>query len=159
VDGEVARFRREASLTGKFLDGTGHIVTISLMCLGFATGHFLRSGDWEIFIFAALYSIFCIRIDLLVRADVVSLFLLEQPDKQYDYYTKIRLHQSAKIAENLNRETGKVKSRLLQSMKGFFAFPTSLNVLTLCWFSDFLFHTSLIYWVLIIYGTLTPLRN
>jgi phosphatidylglycerophosphate synthase len=71
IDGEIARFRKQASLTGKFLDEIGHQTVVPLMYLGFGVGDYLSHGRWEIIVFAALAGLSSLRIDLLSKAEVI----------------------------------------------------------------------------------------
>jgi len=64
VDGEIARYRKEASLTGLFIDEFYHTITIPLVFFSFSYGIFLNTEWKSTIIFGFLCAIFAAPIVL-----------------------------------------------------------------------------------------------
>ena len=159
VDGEIARFRKQASLTGKFLDEIGHETVVPLMYLGFAVGDFLRHGRWEVIPFGALAGLFSLRFDLLAKADVIVNFARSDLGSRFDYYKEFPSRVPVESEDN--------KRRPIMTLYQLFAYPAILNTLSILWLLDHFAGTGsivfgkvgLLYFVIVANGILIPIRR
>jgi hypothetical protein len=159
IDGEIARFRKQASLTGKFLDEIGHQTVVPLMYLGFGVGDFLRHGRWEIIVFAALAGLSSLRIDLLSKAEVILNFAQSGSDSKFDYYKRFPAPQSP--------TTSAEKHGPIARLRYLFAYPATMNTLSILWLLDRFTGTGtivhgnagLLYLLIVVYGIVIPIRR
>lgn len=158
VDGEIARFRKEASLTGKYLDEIGHEIVIPVMYLGFGIHEYFNSGRFEIIILSVIAGLFSIRIDLLAKANIILNTVLSNPSSQYDYYEKFA---------DSDQEQKKKQSGLLPTLFRLFAYPAVLNELSIAWilgiygihFTILNIDFSALYILIATFGVLIPIRR
>ena len=158
IDGEIARYRRQVSLTGKYLDEVGHVTVVPLMYIGFAVGEFMRHGRWEILLFAMLAGLFSLRLDLFAKSEVILDFARSGSNLKADFYKEVR-----KPAMN----TDVKKPRFVQVLFSIFAYPSNMNILSIAWLLDHFTGmgmivygpAGLVYILIVANGVLIPLRR
>jgi phosphatidylglycerophosphate synthase len=163
VDGEVARFRNQVSLTGKYLDTIGHTIVIPCMYFGLGIGNYLLLGHFESVIFGFLAGFFSIRLDFSILYHEAAQLLETKLDKSYDYYSKLDLPQekSSNMYRKKNEESW---TRMLYAI---FAYPSIMNIISILIIFDLfipefaLFGSkiNLVYIFLASYGILLPIRR
>lgn len=162
VDGEVARFRRQVSITGKFLDTIGHELVIPSMYFALGVGAYFRLGHFESVVFGFLAGLFSLRLDFATMYHEAAQFIETKLDQSYNYYSALKFGEAPKLYRRKN-ETSAV--RLLYAI---FAYPAIMNIITVLLLADifllpplalFNYKISLVYLFLAIYGMLIPPRR
>jgi phosphatidylglycerophosphate synthase len=163
VDGEVARFRRQVSLTGKFLDSIGHQFVVPAMYFALGVSTYFRTGHFESVVFGFLAGLASLRLDIATLYQEAAQFIETRHDQTYDYYAPFKLtsRESLKLSRRKNEDS---PIRLVYAL---FAYPATMNIITVLWLADWLFSPlvvmgqrfNLIYLFLVCYGTLLPLRR
>ncbi len=161
VDGEVARFRKQASVTGKFLDSVGHEIVVPSMFFGLGLGTYFRTGSFESIIFGFLAGFFSLRFDIATLYQEAGQLIESKLNQAYDYYASFKYTG----AENLYKR--KNEASAIRMVFGMFAYPATMNIICVImlldlWLAPFTFSDrqfSLAYAFLLIYGALLPLRR
>lgn len=163
VDGEVARFRKQVSVTGKFLDVVGHEIVIPFMFFGLGIGAYFQLGRFEAIIFGFLAGFFSLRFDMSAMYHEAAQLLETKLDQSYDYYANLPLEQSSalKIYRRKNEESA---VRMLYAL---FAYPATMNIITVLIVLEIMFSPlpvgdfliSPTYVFLALYGVLLPIRR
>ena len=163
VDGEVARFRNQVSLTGKYLDTIGHTIVVPCMYFGLGIGNYFLLGHFESVIFGFLAGFFSIRLDFSILYHEAAQLLESKLAKSYDYYSKLDLPQeeSSNLYRKKNEESW---TRMLYAI---FSYPSTMNIISILLIFDLfipefaLFGSkiNLVYAFLGIYGILLPIRR
>lgn len=166
VDGEIARFRKEVSTTGKFLDTIGHEIVIPFMFFGLAIGSYFRTGNLEVIIFGFLAGLFSLRLDIATLYLEAGQMLESQFQKAFDYYLDF-------TKQGLSSHTGlklyrlKNEASLSRMIYALFAYPAIMNIFSLAIFIQLFVprliilnrQVEILYILILGYGTLIPLRR
>lgn len=163
VDGEVARFRKQVSVTGKFLDVVGHEIVIPFMFFGLGIGTYFQLGRFDAIIFGFLAGFFSLRFDVSVMYHEAAQLLETKLDQSYDYYAKLHLEQSSdlKIYRRKNEESA------IRMLYALFAYPATMNIITVLIILETIFPPAVVggfslspvYVFLALYGVLLPIRR
>lgn len=163
VDGEVARFRKQVSVTGKFLDVVGHEIVIPFMFFGLGIGTYFQLGRFDAIIFGFLSGFFSLRFDVSVMYHEAAQLLETKLDQSYDYYAKLHLEQSSdlKIYRRKNEESA------IRMLYALFAYPATMNIITVLIILETIFPPAVVggfslspvYVFLALYGVLLPIRR
>lgn len=161
VDGEVARFRKQVSVTGKFLDTIGHVTVIPCIYFFLGVGSYFRLGHFETIIFGFLAGLFTLRFDISTLYQEAAQLLESKLDRNFDYYASAQTKETQNLYRRKNEES---PIRLLYAI---FAYPAIMNIISVLLLADwvlgpwriFNYQISLVYLFLILYGTLLPLRR
>lgn len=163
VDGEVARFRKQVSVTGKFLDVVGHEIVIPFMFFGLGIGAYFQLGRFEAIIFGFLAGFFSLRFDMSAMYHEAAQLLETKLDQSYDYYANLPLEQSSalKIYRRKNEESA------IRMLYALFAYPATMNIITVLIVLEIMFSPlpvgdfliSPTYVFLALYGVLLPIRR
>ncbi|MBC6951945.1 CDP-alcohol phosphatidyltransferase family protein [candidate division KSB1 bacterium] len=163
VDGEVARFRKQVSVTGKFLDVVGHEIVIPFMFFGLGIGAYFQLGHFEAIIFGFLAGFFSLRFDMSAMYHEAAQLLETKLDQSYDYYANLPLEQSSalKIYRRKNEESA------IRMLYALFAYPATMNIITVLIILETIFPAvvagsfafSPVYVFLALYGVLLPIRR
>jgi phosphatidylglycerophosphate synthase len=167
VDGEVARYKKGVSITGKYLDSLAHAIVIMAMFFGFGFGAFLNTGRIELVVLGLLAGFFSLRLDILAMYMEAARSVESHLDRNYDYYANVENELSATEGHDLHRISKTASSPVTRFLFAAFAFPGTLNVLALVLLTEFVksqlkldfIHINMTVAVLYIYGTLLPLRR
>jgi len=157
-DGEVARWKKQQSTEGVFLDLVGHVIVIPgyMFALGF--GAWMQTGRVEALVAGFVAGLFVLRLERISLLSVVDSLVIESENPQYDF------KQLRKKVDNLpdNVEMGSAGSIGRRSwFQILFRYPDSMNVITVVVFFDFLFATfypetllyPFSYFLILVYGT------
>ena len=161
VDGEVARFRRQVSITGKFLDTIGHELVVPSMYFGLGVGTYFRLGHFESVVFGFLAGLFSLRLDIATMYHEAAQFLETKHDQSYNYYANLKFGEATKLYRQKNEASA---SRMIYAL---FAYPAIMNIITVLLLVDMFipsprlggYEISLVYIFLALYGGLLPLRR
>ncbi len=162
VDGEVARIRNQASLTGKYLDTIGHEFVIPSIFFFLGVGTFLREGGIEAVVFGFLAGLFSLRLDISTMYHEACQVIEKGQNRLFEYYATLRGEQ----AEHGNLYRKKNESSPLRIIYAMFAYPAVMNIITALLLLDMILRSTLLpqgagfaYWFLMIYGVLVPVRR
>ncbi|MFQ5822875.1 MAG: CDP-alcohol phosphatidyltransferase family protein [bacterium] len=166
VDGEIARFQKQVSMTGKYLDTIGHEIVVPFMFFGLAVGCYFRTGNLEVIIFGFLAGLFALRLDIATLYLEAGQMLESQLQKSFDYYSDFK-KQGIGSQTKLRLYRLKNEASLSRMIFALFAYPGIMNIFSLAIFvqifvSDFriLNHRMEILYILILgYGTILPIRR
>jgi len=161
VDGEVARFRKQASVTGKFLDSVGHEIVVPCMFFGLGLGTYFRTGNFESIIFGFLAGFFSLRFDIATLYQEAGQLIESKLNQAYDYYASFKYTGAENLYKRKNEESA------IRMVFGMFAYPATMNIICVLvlldlWLSPFMIadrQFSFAYVFLLIYGALLPLRR
>lgn len=163
VDGEVARFCKQVSVTGKFLDVVGHEIVIPFMFFGLGIGTYFQLGRFEAIVFGFLAGFFSLRFDVSAMYHEAAQLLETKLDQSYGYYAKLHLEQGSdlKIYRRKNEESA------IRMLYALFAYPATMNIITVLIILETLFPAVLagsfalspVYVFLALYGVLLPIRR
>jgi len=161
VDGEVARFRGEVSVTGKYLDTIGHEFVIPSMYFALGVGMYFRVGTFESIVFGFLAGLASLRLDVMNMYHEAAQLIESRLDHAYEYYRKLNFGDELRVYRKKN-EGGAV--RLVYAV---FAYPAILNIVCVFLVLDLFvlptlfngFRLGLIYFLLLVTGTLVPIRR
>lgn len=154
-DGEVARYRNQASVRGVFLDLIGHEIVIPVMYMGLALGEFLRSQRLEVLILGFTAGLFSLRFDISALFQTVNTLFMKAENPSYAF-ERLQKQKPSRITA---QATGKPSF-----LRVLFRYPESMNVMTLILLADTLvgwrpLGLSFVYLFLVVYGTLIPLAR
>jgi phosphatidylglycerophosphate synthase len=161
VDGEVARFRKQVSVTGKFLDTVGHELVIPCMYFALGAATYFRLGHFESIVAGFLWGLFSLRLDISTMYHEAAQLLETKLDQSYDYYATIKFPNE----KNLYRRKNEVSAvRMLYAL---FAYPATMNIISVVCIADLLIGPfsvmsrpiNLTYLMLLAYGMLLPIRR
>lgn len=163
IDGEIARFRKEVSLTGKYLDAVGHVIVVPCMYFGLGIGTYFALGYFESIVFGFLAGFASLRLDYSILYHEAGLFIESNLDKAYDYYSRYEADDTA--AENMYRR--KNEDSPIRMLYALFAYPATMNIISVLVLADIFVspisvlgrQVSLVYMFLAVYGFLLPVRR
>jgi phosphatidylglycerophosphate synthase len=166
VDGEIARFRKQASTTGKFLDTIGHEIVIPFMFFGLAIGSYFRTDNFEVIIFGFLAGLFSLRLDITTLYLEAGQMLESQLQKSFDYYSELK-KQGLSGQTKLRLYRLKNEASASRMIYALFAYPAIMNIFSLAIFVQlfvpkltiFGHRIEVLYLLLLAYGTLIPIRR
>lgn len=167
VNGEVARYRKEGSMTGTFLEQFYHEISIPLIFFSLGYGIFIQTGYKSALIFGFLCGIFS-------RSTVLSAI------KSAVVKNAIRDNKNGKVNEKLRKcalivgknpnvegggtESGAKLYKAYDYMREFWGAPFNIvhiNIIVILeimnLYYDFLPQYSMLYWYLVIYGAASVL--
>jgi len=161
VDGEVARFRGQVSLTGKYLDTVGHELVVPMLYFFVGLGTFFRHGTVEPIVFGFLAGLFSLRLDVVTMSHEAVQMTQTRLNKTFDYYETAG---QGEIPELYRQKNEGSSSRILY---GLFAYPAIMNIISVLSIVDIVFplqflasrNLSLLSLFLFVYGTLIPIRR
>ncbi len=131
VDGEVARYRKQVSISGKYLDSIAHNIVIMAMFFGFGFGAYLDTGKIELVIFGFLAGFFSLRFDILNMYTEAAQSVESHLDQSYEYYKNIEKNLPGKEELDFQYISKKAGNRLKRLVFAAFAFPGTLNIIAL----------------------------
>jgi phosphatidylglycerophosphate synthase len=166
VDGEIARFRKEVSVTGKYLDTVAHTIVNSFMffCFGFSA-FWDTMSIWSI-VLGFLGALFCLRIDVFAMYTEAAKAFKSNLDSNYEYYANIESRVEKGGETEFEFVSKRADSRLTRVVFAAFAYPGSLHIITITLLLslagsalgyEILMYTPAI--VSAVYGVLLPLRR
>jgi len=161
VDGEVARFRKQVSVTGKFLDTIGHVTVISCIYFFLGVGSYFRLGHFETVIFGFLAGLFTLRFDISTLYQEAAQLLESKLDQNFDYYASAQSKETQNLYRRKNEESP------IRMLYAIFAYPAIMNIISVLLIADWLlapfqlfsYSISSVYLFLVLYGVLLPLRR
>lgn len=161
VDGEVARFRKQVSISGKFLDTVGHALVIPSIYFSAGVGLYFRLGHFETVIFGFLAALFTLRLDMATLYQEAAQLIESKLDQQFDYYARLIPGKEVNIYRRKNEESA---ARLLYAV---FAYPAIMNIIAVILFVDFFispfrlfgYQINVLYLFILTYGALLPVRR
>jgi len=161
VDGEVARFRKQVSVTGKFLDTVGHELVIPSMYFALGIATYFRLGHFESVIAGFLWGLFSLRLDISTMYHEAAQLIETKLDRSYDYYAKLKFAEAKNLYRRKNEESA---VRMLYAL---FAYPATMNIISVVCIVDLLIGrfviaghaTNITYLMLLTYGILLPIRR
>lgn len=162
VDGEVARYRKQVSITGKFLDVIGHELVVPSMYFGLGIGAYFRLGHFESIVFGFLAGLFSLRLDVAAMYHEAAQLIETKLDQSYNYYSALQFGEAPKLYRRKNEPSA------IRMLYALFAYPAIMNIITMLLVVDMFFlptiklcsyEISLIYIFLALYGILVPLRR
>jgi phosphatidylglycerophosphate synthase len=167
VDGEVARFKKQVSISGKYLDSVMHAIVNMVIFFGFGFGVFLQTGRVEMVVLGFLAGFFSQRFDVYAMYTEAAQSAFAHLDSNYDYYSKLedRLNDKEELQlQHISKTAGSPLKRLIFAV---FAYPGTLNVITILIFFEFFMKMAtdnfppaiLSMLALYFYGILLPLRR
>lgn len=164
VDGEVARYRRQVSVTGKFLDTVGHEFVVMSMYFALGVGTYFRLGHFESVVFGFLWGLFSLRLDMATMYHEAARLLETKLDQSYDYYAQIKFQPAQRGPKLYRRKNEESAIRMVYAL---FAYPATMNIIAIVLIADFFlspfavmgYPTNLAYVVLMVCGTLLPIRR
>lgn len=155
-DGEVARYRKQASVNGVFLDLIGHEIVIPFMYMGLALGEYLRTAHFEVLLLGFTTALFSLRFDISAMFQTVNTLFMKAENPSYNF-------------DSLQKDTITTTTHLATSKPSWFRvlfrYPESMNVITILLIADIFFPVDLlggytfIYFFLLCYGILVPLAR
>ncbi|MFQ5706464.1 MAG: CDP-alcohol phosphatidyltransferase family protein [bacterium] len=128
VDGEVARYRKQVSITGKYIDTLAHTYVIMIMFFGFGFGAFMKTGRVELVVLGFLAGFFSLRLDVFAMYLEAAQSVKSHLDKNYDYYADVESKLKGTDALPLQYISKKAKNRGLRFLFAVFAFPGILHI-------------------------------
>ena len=91
VDGEIARFRSQVSITGKYLDTIGHELVIPTMYFGLGT--YFQTNRFESVLFVFLAGLFSLRLDVVAMYQEAAQFIETKHDQSFQYYNNLQAQE------------------------------------------------------------------
>ena len=155
-DGEVARYRKQSSVGGVFLDLIGHEIVIPFMYFGLALGEFLRTGRFELLPLGFAVAFFSLRFDISAMFQVVNTLFLKADNPSYNV---------DKLQQAAPSRTGEIATSKPPFWRVLFRYPESMNIITIFLVMDWLFIDSfpepfsLIYVFLVVFGIMVPIAR
>lgn len=167
VDGEVARFRKQVSISGKYLDSVMHAIVNMMLFFGFGFGIFLQTSRIEMVVLGFLAGFFAQRFDVYAMHTEAAQTALSHLDSNYEYYSKLESKLEDKKELRLQHISKTAENPLKRLLFAVFAYPGTLNVITILLFVEFLTNivtdnfppATLSILALYFYGILLPLRR
>ena len=161
VDGEVARFRKQVSVTGKFLDTVGHELVIPSMYFALGVMTYFRLGHFESVVAGFCWGLFSLRLDISTMYHEAAQLIETKLDQSYEYYAAIKFPEEKNLYRRKNEESA---VRMLYAL---FAYPATMNIISVVCTVDLLLGpfsimgrgASLTYLMLLAYGMLLPIRR
>ncbi len=167
VNGEVARYYKEGSLIGSFLEEVYHVLSIPFIYFSFGFGIFMQTGIKSAIIFGFLCSMFATPVILnSIKIAVVKKGLDRLKEKSGMLPKKYTLMNEKISIEGGSTETGKNLYSMYESIKELWGFPANIMHIQIILAIEFLnyhysfmppFLLSFIY--LAVYGTISVLRQ
>lgn len=161
VDGEVARYRGEVSVTGKYLDTIGHEFVIPSMYFALGVGSFFREGTFESIVFGFLAGMASLRLDVINMYHEAVQLLESKFDDAFTYYCEPESGEELKIYRKKNEEG------LIRIAYAMFAYPAVMNIISVLLIADLFVlpvvfggvRPGSVYVLLLLTGTLVPIRR
>lgn len=166
TDGEVARFRNQVSISGKYLDSVMHAIVNMLLFFGFGYGQFLQTGRPELVVLGFLAGFFAQRFDVYAMYTEAAQSAFSHLDRNYEYYSRLEDKITGEAIE-LQHISKKAKNPLKRLLFAAFAYPGTLNIIALLLLAQFVADKIgrgneailLSIAALYLYGVLLPLRR
>jgi len=129
VDGEVARFKKQVSISGKYLDSVMHSIVNMMIFFGFGFGVYMQTGRVEMIVLGFLAGFFAQRFDVyaMYTEGVQSAF--SHLDSNYKYYSRMEEKIGDTPALELQHISKTASSPLKRLLFAVFAYPGTLNVI------------------------------
>lgn len=167
VDGEVARYRKEVSITGKYIDTIAHTIVNSMMFFCFGMGSYWDTGGNVAFVVLGfLAALFCLRLDTFVMYAESAKAFMQNLDKRYEYYANIEGRIQTEGKPELEFISKRADDPLKRISFAAFAYPGTLHIMTACVCAGILggfLHTGWMRFLpagaTAIYGVLLPIRR
>ena len=168
VNGEVARYRKQGSMTGTFLEQYYHELSVPLIFFSLGFGVFLQTGSASALVFGFLCAIFS-RSTVLsaLKSAVVKNAIRDRSNKKVDEKLKKYHSITGKYpnVEGGSTKTGAKFYRTYDLIREFWSAPFNIvhiNVLVLLEILNrYHFHLipayNLLYWYLAVYGSVSVL--
>jgi len=161
VDGEVARFRKQVSVTGKYLDSIGHEIVIPAMYFALGAGAYFRLGHFETVIAGFLCGLFSLRFDISTMYHEAAQLIETKLDQAYDYYAMMKFPEAKNLYRRKNEESA------IRMLYALFAYPATMNIISLVVIIDAIlppinvkeYGLNLTYLLIVTYGILLPVRR
>ncbi len=146
-DGEIARYRKQSSVNGVFLDLLGHEIVIPAMYMGLAIGEFQRNPDVALLILGFSAGLFSLRFDISAMFQTVNTMFMKSDNPSYNF--------EALEKQETSRTTELSTSRP-SIIRVLFRYPESMNVITAIMILDGIGGWSFVTTFLWVYGVLLP---
>lgn len=167
VNGEVARYRKEGSMMGTFLEQYYHELSVPLIFFSLGFGVFLAAGYKSAVVFGFLCAIFS-RSTVLsaLKSAVVKNAIRDRSNKKVDEKLKKYANIVGKSpnVEGGGTETGKQLYKTYDYMREFWSAPFNIihiNILIILEILNIYYWTlpqyAMLYWYLAVYGSLSVL--
>ncbi len=167
VNGEVARYRKEGSITGTFLEQFYHEISVPLIFFSFGYGVFIQTGYKSALIFGFLCGIFS-RSTVLsaIKSAVVKNAIRDNKNDKVD--EKLKKYAFI-VGKNPNVEGGGTRAgtrmyQIYDYIREFWSAPFNIvhiNILVVLelinYYYGFLPPYFMLYWYLVVYGTASVL--
>lgn len=146
VDGEIARYRKNPTVNGIFLDSLNHALVIPAMFLGLSVfSYYLVKDFWVLLVGSVLV---ILSANPVKKAVLSTLFYMlerrENPKYKYDNLVQdVGADKQPAPDESAGRNQQNIKSFkdiFLAIAKDISEYPTSMNIITLIVVADFLIH-------------------
>ncbi|MBI2106699.1 CDP-alcohol phosphatidyltransferase family protein [Candidatus Woesearchaeota archaeon] len=168
VNGEVARYRKEGSMTGTFLEQYYHELSVPLIFFSLGFGIFLATGHKSVVVFGFLCAIFS-RSTVLsaLKSAVVKNAIRDRKNNKIDEKIKkyVKIVGKSPNVEGGSTEIGASLYRKYDLIREFWSAPFNIvhiNILIILeiinhlhW--DILPPYTMLYWYLVIYGSISVL--
>ena len=131
VDGEIARFRKQVSAKGDYLDEIAHIMVIPLLWVGFGCYLYSLYGNVLLFVLCALNSLFSRDILFLVAS-----LCLVRNGKEVTFNKR---HEKINATENYTLRS--------EGLNALFVFPQTLSLITVTILVDLFVKKASLYFI------------
>ncbi|MFC1570476.1 hypothetical protein ACFL4E_01705 [Candidatus Omnitrophota bacterium] len=142
VDGEVARYNEESSLTGVYYDEVVHYIVHPLVFFGIGFGLFQIKGNMIYIVSGMLAGLSIMLLSIIV--DIKKVVLLSNTEKK----------EGAVLDDNSDEGPESLPKKVFSKVYSFCTYPFIMNVITIAAIIDFLAGTMLISVVLLGYAVL-----
>ena len=137
VDGEVARYKGQSSVRGVFLDLIGHQIVIPFYIFFTSLGVFVRTGQIDALVVGFLGALFIIPTERLALLSVINSMIEKKGNRNYS----IDVIGDDEIQVPDNNLTIQKRKGWFWAIKKKWAYPDSMNMLTLFVITEYLFPT------------------
>ena len=168
VNGEVARYRKEGSMTGTFLEQYYHELSVPLIFFSLGFGVFLATGYKSVLIFGFLCAIFS-RSTVLsaLKSAVVKNAIRDRKNDKVDEKLK-RYYSITGKSPNVDGGSTKTGAKLYRTydfIREFWSAPFNIVHINILILLEILNHHhlhlipaySMLYWYLVVYGSVSVL--
>ena len=137
VDGEVARYKGQSSVRGVFLDLIGHQIVIPFYIFFTSLGVFVRTGQIDALVVGFLGALFIIPTERLALLSVINSMIEKKGNRNYS----IDVIGDDEIQVPDNNLTIQKRNGWFWAIKKKWAYPDSMNMLTLFVITEYFFPT------------------
>ncbi|MBN4049037.1 CDP-alcohol phosphatidyltransferase family protein [archaeon AH-315-M20] len=164
VDGEIARYKKEKTMLGKYLDTIYHTITTPLMLFGFAYGTYNLYPNKLLIVFGFLSAIFA---QSIVMPSIFDTIVSSKIRGVSPPIKKSRINEEEVLEyEGQTKEYKNLFLKIYHNLRGFWKFPSNLLMLTALYIWEVInlkysfapaFITSVVFFI--IYGSFVTLAQ